>query len=144
VQVTINLKNAVLASAALIALGAGAAWAANKYGKPKSVIHVVTLSYKEGTTDAQKKQVLDGVEKMAAEVPGIRNVWLKSTKVQGYQYEKLANGTTEYRRMTDAFVMEFESEAAMAAYADHPAHAAWEKIYVPLRQRSATSDVTNP
>jgi hypothetical protein len=144
VQINFNLRTVVLASAALLALGAGAAWAANKYGKPKTIIHVVTLSYKEGTTDAQKKQVLDGVEKMASEIPGIRNVWLKAAKVQGYQYEKLANGSTEYRRMTDAFVMEFESDAAMAAYAEHPAHAAWEKIYVPLRHRSATSDVTNP
>ncbi len=133
----------VLGSAALLALAAGLGVAAHKYGKPKTVVHVVTLTYNEGTAEGQKKAVLDGVEKMAAEIPGIRNVWLKPAKVQGYQYEKLANGKEKYHRMTDAFVMEFESAAAMEAYANHPAHRSWEKLYVPLRARSATSDVTN-
>lgn len=138
----LNLKSAA-AAAVLVALGAAAGIAAQRYGKPKTVVHVVTLAYVEGTTDEQKKAVLDGVEKMASEIPGIRNVWLKPAKVQGYQYEKLATGKDKYHRMTDAFVMEFESAAAMETYANHPAHKAWEKLYVPLRARSATSDITN-
>lgn len=127
----------------LVALGTAAGFAAHRYGKPKTVVHVVTLTYVEGTTDDQKKAVLGGVEKMASEIPGIRNVWLKPAKVQGYQYEKLAGGKDKYHRMTDAFVIEFESAAAMETYANHPAHKAWEKLYVPLRARSATSDITN-
>lgn len=133
----------VAGTTALLALAAMAAGAAHKYGKPKTVVHVVTLAYNEGTSEDQKKAVLDGVEKMAGEIPGIRNVWLKPAKVQGYQFEKLANGREKYHRMTDAFVMEFESAAALEAYAKHPAHQAWEKLYVPLRARSATSDITN-
>ena len=127
----------------MLALAAMAAGAAHKYGKPRTVVHVVTLTYNEGTSEDEKKAVLDGVEKMAAGIPGIRNVWLKPAKVQGYQYEKLANGKEKYHRMTDAFVIEFDSAAAMDAYTNHPAHRAWEKLYVPLRARSATSDVTN-
>jgi|WetSurMetagenome_2_1015567.scaffolds.fasta_scaffold447697_1 hypothetical protein len=142
-QLTINLRSAVLASAVLFALGAGIGVAANKYGKPKSVIHVVTLYYKDGTTEEQKKTVLDGIEKMAAEIPGIKNVWLKSVKVQGSVQEKQADGAIKDRRLTDAFVIEFENEAAQKAYAENPAHAAWEKIYVPLRGQSRTSDITN-
>ena len=132
-----------LGLAALLLVAAGLGFAAHKYGKPKSVIHIVTLTYEDGTTEDQKKAVLEGIEKMAAEVPGIRNVWLKPAKVQGYQYEKLANGKERYHRMTEAFVIEFESAAALEAYTGHPAHRAWEKLYVPLRARSATTDVTN-
>lgn len=127
----------------LLALGLAAGMAANKFGKPKSVIHVVTLFYKDGTTEEQKRQVLDGVEKMAAEIPGIRNVWLKGMKVQGSVQEKTAEGKLINRNLTDAFVIEFESAEALKVYADHPAHAAWEKIYTPLRGQSRTSDITN-
>jgi Stress responsive A/B Barrel Domain. len=111
--------------------------------KPKSIIHVVTLYWKEGTTPEQKQAVLKGVEKMAKEIPGITNVWLKSIKVQGGYTEKLPNGELKTTPVTDAFVMEFKDEAAFKAYADHPAHREWEKIYIPVRGRSFTSDITN-
>ncbi len=139
----LSLKNAILAGAALLALGVGAGAAVNKYGKPKSIIHVVTLYYKDGTTDEQKKSVLDGIEKMAAEIPGIKNVWLRGVKVQGAYVEKQADGSMKSRPFTDAFAIEFEDERAFKAYDDHPAHRAWEKIYVPLRARSSTHDITN-
>ena len=142
-QLRLSLRRSLVVSAALVALGAGIALAANKYGKPKSIIHVVTLYYKDGTTEEQKKAVLEGVEKMAAEVPGIKNVWLKGIKVQGSFYEKQPDGSMKARPMTDAFVMEFESEAAFKAYDDHPAHRAWEKTYTQVRGRSTTHDITN-
>jgi hypothetical protein len=142
-QIALSLKKTLLASAALLALGAGIGIAANKYGKPKSVIHVVTLYYKDGTTDAQKKAVLDGIEKMAASIPGIKNVWLRPIKVQGNVQEKQPDGTVQNKMMTDAFVIEFENEEALKVYADHPAHKEWEKIYVPVRGQSRTSDITN-
>jgi hypothetical protein len=44
---------------------------------------------------------------------------------------------------TDAFVMEFEDDAAFKAYDNHPAHRAWEKVYTPVRGRSSTHDITN-
>ncbi len=142
-QLKLNLKNILLASVALVALGAGIATAANKYGKPKSIIHVVTLYYKDGTTDEQKKAVLDATEVMASEMPGIKNIWLKSVKVQGAYTEKLPDGSLKNHPMTDAFVIEFEDEAAFKAYDNHAAHRNWEKVYVPVRGRSATHDITN-
>jgi hypothetical protein len=138
-----SISNALLAGVLLLALGAGAGLAMMKHSAPKSVIHVVTLYYKDDVTDEQKKSVLAGIEKMADEVPGLKNVWLRSVKVQGSIVEKQADGTSVTRPFTDAFVMEFESEAAFKAYGDHPAHKAWEKIYMPLRGRSSTCDITN-
>lgn len=102
--------------------------------KPKSIIHVVTLYFKAGASDADKKKVLDGVDEMGKKIPGIKNVWLKSIKVQGD-----AGGTP----LTTAFVMEFVDEAAFKAYDNHPAHRAWEKIYIPVRGESRTHDITN-
>lgn len=143
-QVQLNGTKALMASAVLLALGAGLMAAANKYGKPKSVVHVVTLYYKDGTTDEQKRAVLEGVEKMASEIPGIRNVWLKSVKVQGTHAERQPDGSYKMRPFTDAFVLEFENEAAFKAYEDHPAHRTWsDRIYVPVRGRSSTHDITN-
>ncbi len=142
-QLTVTRPRAIIASLALLALGAAAGYAANKYSKPRSVIHVVTLYYKDGTTDEQKKAVLDGIEKMASEVPGLKNIWLKPVKVQGVYMEKQSDGSMKARPFTDAFVMEFENDAAFQAYANHPSHKAWEEIYTKDRGRSSTHDITN-
>ena len=128
------------AAAGALALAAVLAIGAPQYGKPKSIIHVVTLSYKPEATAAQKAAVLAGVERMAAEIPGIKNVWLQSVKVQGHY---TVEGQPKRILFTDAFVMEFESQAAFDKYGDHPAHKEWERIYLPVRARSWTHDITN-
>lgn len=116
---------------AAMLLGAGVALiAANRFAKPSSILHVVTVRFKADATAAQKADVLKGVEKMAAEIPGVKSVWTKGIKVQGEGF-------------TDAFVMEFESKKAFEAYADHAAHREWEKLYLPIRDQSTTHDITN-
>jgi hypothetical protein len=111
-------------------LGAGAGAAANKYGKPKSVIHVVTIRWNEGVTPEQIKAAVDGVEKVAADYAGIRNIWTKPLKVQGQGY-------------THAVVMEFESAEALEKYAGSAAQKEWYKVYLPIRGESTTHDITN-
>lgn len=96
---------------------------------PKSVIHVVTVSWKEGTTPAQIQAALDGVKALPAAYKGITRVWIKSIKVQGGK--------------ANAFVMEFVDEAALKAYADSPAQKEWYKTYIPIREESTTFDITN-
>jgi hypothetical protein len=128
------VRRALLTASLAAALGTGILIGANKYGKPKSIIHVVTLYWADSATAAQKKAALDGVEKMASEIPGLKNVWLKSIKVQGD-----AGG----KQLQSAFVMEFENAAAFKAYDDHPAHRAWEKVYTQVRGESRTHDITN-
>jgi len=124
----------------VIMAGSFGAFAAEK---PKSIIHVVTLYWKDGTTDAQKKAVLDGIEKMGKEIPGITRVWLKPVKVQGQYPVKQPGGEMKIFPVTDAFVIEFRDEQSFKAYADHPAHEEWERIYTEARGRSVTSDITN-
>ena len=138
-----RLNQTKIAGAALLAVAFVAGYAANKYNKPKSVLHVITMHYKDGTTDEQKKAVLDATEKMASEVPGLKNIWLKTAKVQGSYMDKQPDGSMKARPFTDVIGMEFEDDAAFKAYADHPSHKAWEKIYTDARGRSSTVDVTN-
>lgn len=125
------MKKTIAALAVSLAIfTAGALVGANKFGKPKSVIHVVTVKWKDGTTPEQIKAAIDGVEKVAADYPGIKNIWTRAIKVQGQGY-------------THAFVMEFASEDALAKYADSPAQKEWYKVYIPIRGQSTTHDITN-
>jgi hypothetical protein len=124
-------KKTLLAGIGALGLfAAGFLMAANKYGQPKTLVHVVTIQWNDDTTEAQKKAVYDGVVKMAGEIPGIRNVWTKPIKVQGQGY-------------SGAFVMEFDTKDALDAYAKHPAHEEWMKVYGPVHKESTTHDITN-
>jgi len=122
-----TLSIPVMVAALLVA---GIAVAQNKFRTPQSVLHVITVKWKADATDAQKQAALDGVKKMAAAVPGITNVWVKTLKVQPGDYNAV-------------IAMEFKDAAAFQAYADAPAHKEWEKVYLPIRQQSTTHDVTN-
>ncbi len=126
----LGITRIVAAVAGGLALfGAGIVAGANSVGTPHSVLHIITVQWKAGTTADQKAAAIEGVKKMAGEV-GIKNVWLKTLKVQPAEYG-------------NAIVMEFQDEAAFKKYTDSPAHKDWEKVYLPLREESRTHDVTN-
>src|ERR1700682_4200540 len=76
-------KTVLVIAGALGLFAAGLLVGANKFNQPKTLVHVVTIQWNDGTTDAQKQAVYDGVRKMAGEVPGIRNVWTNPIKAQG-------------------------------------------------------------
>lgn len=98
--------------------------------KPHSVIHVVTVKWKDGTTPAQISAALKGAEKVANDYKGITRVWTRALKVQGSGY-------------THAIVMEFRDEKALTDYTDSPAQKEWYKVYLPIRGESTTHDITN-
>ncbi|HLJ17694.1 MAG TPA: Dabb family protein [Bryobacteraceae bacterium] len=118
-----------LAGAALLFI-AGIAVGANRFSKPKTVLHVVTIKWKDDATADQKQAAIEGVDKMAAEIPGITRIWTKPLKVQGEGF-------------SGAFVIEFADQAAFDKYASNPAHKAWEKLYLPIRGESVTHDISN-
>ncbi len=123
---------ALFLTAALLSVGA--ATAATQTA-PKSVIHVVTVAWKEGTTPEQIQAALDGAQALPAAYKGITRVWTKALKVQN------TRETTVKR--THAIVMEFTDEAALKAYTDSDAQKAWYKVYLPIREQSTTHDITN-
>lgn len=103
----------------------------NKFGTPKSVIHVAIIKWKADVPDAERQKVLDGVKDMAAKIPGVKNVWLKGERIQP-------------RDFNSAFAIEFKDREAADAYAESPVHKAWADHYVPLREESRSIQVTNP
>ena len=119
--------------AGLLATGASIASAADT--APKSVIHVITVAFKDGTTPAQIQAALDGAQKLPGQYAGITHVWTKAIKVQNLDEAKV--------KKTHVIVMEFASEQALKDYTDSAAQKEWYKLYLPIRQQSTTYDITN-
>jgi hypothetical protein len=116
----------------VMTLTATATWlvAQNSFGTPKSIIHVSVIQWKEGVSAADKKRALDGVKDMAAKIPGMKNVWTKALRVQPEGYH-------------DAFVIEFENQAAADRYAKDPVHDAWTEAFAKIREASISPQITN-
>jgi hypothetical protein len=125
-------RYAISIFAAAVVFGAGilVGQGQNKYGTPSTVLHIVTVQFKADSTAEQQTAAIEGVKTMAAATPGIRNIWIKKLKVQPAEFSTV-------------FAIEFENKAAFDRYTDAPSHKAWEKLYLPIREKSTTHDVTN-
>lgn len=116
----------LLATALLLATTMAAADAT-----PKTVIHVITVKWKAGATPDQISKALAFVATMPSQYPGITHVWTRPIKKQvpeGYNH---------------LIVMEFANEDALKKYVDSPAQKRFYETYMPLREESRTSDITN-
>lgn len=96
---------------------------------PGTVLHIVNVKWKDDATPEQVQAVLDAVHDLPAKFPGIKRVWTKNLDYQG--------------EFSQAIVMEFESQDALKRYAGSPAQKAWYKLYLPVRDDSWISDVSN-
>ena len=104
----------------------------NRFGQPKTILHVVELKWSPAASDAQKQQAIDGIKDMATKIPGIKNIWIKADRIQP-------------RDFNAAYAIEFKDRDAADAYAESPLHQEWEqKYYVPIREASISEQVTNP
>lgn len=124
----IRIAVAVLVAAALF--GAGYISGQNKFGQPKTIIHISLIKWKADAPEAEKKKAIDGVKQMAAEIPGIKNIWLKPSRMQPRDFHT-------------AFVIEFEDRAAADRYAEHSVHATWSKQFLAVREASISPQITN-
>ena len=121
-------KKSILAICIIVALACAALLFAAP-AKPKTVVHVIAVQWKADASPAQIEKAIKAVETM--NYPGLKNVWTRPIKMQ------LPEG---YKTI---FVMEFASEQALKEYADSPAQKAWYEVYMPVREESRTSDITN-
>ena len=119
------------AVAALALFASGFIVGQNKFGQPKTIIHMVILKWNPGVSDTDKQGALEGVKDMAAKIPGVKNVWIKAERLQP-------------RDFSAAFAIEFQNRAAADAYAESPIHQAWEQKYTLLREASISEQVSNP
>ena len=123
------MKKVFLAACAAAVMMATGLLAADT--SPKTVIHVITIQWKAAATPAQIEKAIKGAEALPSQYPGITRVWTKAIKKQ------LADGYTHI------IVMEFASEDALQKYADSAAQKKWYEVYMPVREESRTSDITN-
>jgi antibiotic biosynthesis monooxygenase (ABM) superfamily enzyme len=105
--------------------------AQNRFGQPKTVIHVVVYKWKNTASEDDKQQALNGIKSMAAKIPGIKNIWLKTQRNQ-------------IRDFDGVYAIEFASPEAAADYAESPKHEAWRKRWEELRDNSLSFQASNP
>ena len=98
--------------------------------KPKTVLQVVTIKWTGEAAPEVRRAALDGIEKLATEIPGVQSVWLRTLR-------------TQPRDFMSAFALEFEDQAAADRFARHPAHETWNKTYLPIIEESRVQQVTN-
>lgn len=120
-----------IAGVATGSLRARSVAAQNKFGQPKTVLHVVVYKFKDATSENDRQQVLEGIKDVAKKVPGIKNVWLKTQRNQ-------------LKDFSGVYAIEFASPDAAADYAESPAHEAWSKQWQNLRETSLSFQVSNP
>jgi hypothetical protein len=118
-----------LAAAALFFSGYAAGQ--NHFGQPHTVLQVSLIKFNPGVTDAQGQEVIDGVKSMAAQIPGIKNIWLKAARMEPRDFDA-------------AIVIEFVDRAAADRYAESPIHEAWSKKLQQIRYTSVSPQITNP
>ena len=124
----VRMAAAALAAGALF--GAGYISGQNKFGQPKTIVHISLIKWKADAPEAEKQKAIDGVKEMAAQIPGIKNIWLKPTRMQPRDFHT-------------AFVLEFQDRAAADRYAEHPVHETWRKQFLAIREASISPQVTN-
>jgi antibiotic biosynthesis monooxygenase (ABM) superfamily enzyme len=105
--------------------------AQNRFGQPKTVLHVVVYKWKNTDSQDDKDQALNGIKTMAGKIPGIKNIWLKTERNQ-------------IRDFDGVYAIEFASAEAAADYAESPKHEAWRKRWEELRENSLSFQVSNP
>jgi hypothetical protein len=102
----------------------------NRFGQPKTILSISLLKFRPGVSDADKKAAIDGVRTLAGQIPGIKNIWLKTSRMQPRDFDA-------------AFVIEFASRDAADDYAESPLHDAWSKKLQTIRETSLSPQVTN-
>ncbi len=128
----------IAAAAALFASGVAAgSWhahsaaAQNRFGQPKTVVHFVVYKWKNTASQDDKDQALAGIKTMAAKIPGVKNIWLKTQRNQ-------------IRDFDGVYAIEFSGAEAAADYAESPLHETWRKRWEELRENSLSFQVSNP
>jgi hypothetical protein len=102
----------------------------NRFGQPKTVIHVVAYKFRAATSQNDQDHAINGIREMAAKIPGIKNIWLKTERNQ-------------MRDWSGVYVIEFASPEAAADYAESPLHETWRKNWEVLRENSLSFQISN-
>ncbi len=128
---TRNLRIAFFTCLAAALFFAGYAAGQNQFGQPRTVLQISLIKFNPGVSDADGQKVIDGVKKMAAQIPGIKNIWLKADRMEPRDFDA-------------AIVIEFVNRAAADRYAESPVHQSWSRQLQQIRLTSISPQITNP
>jgi Stress responsive A/B Barrel Domain len=103
----------------------------NRFGQPKTVLHVVVYKFRNDVSNYDREKAINGIKDMAGKIPGIKNVWLKTERNQ-------------IRDFSGVYAIEFTSAEAAADYSESPVHEAWSKTWQQQRENSLSFQVSNP
>jgi len=103
----------------------------NRFGQPKTVLHVVVYKFKADVSNYERDKAINGIKEMAGKIPGIKNIWLKTERNQ-------------IRDFSGVYAIEFTSPEAAADYAESPIHEAWSKTWQEKRENSLSFQISNP
>jgi len=120
-----------IAGIAAGSLHARSAAVQNRFGQPKTVLHVVIYKFKDATSNYDRDNAINGIREMAAKIPGVKNVWLKTERNQ-------------IKDFSGVYAIEFTSAEAAADYSESPVHEAWSKKWQELRENSLSFQISNP
>ena len=119
------------AGAAAGGLGTRSGAVQNRFGQPKTVLHVVVYKFKDNVSNYDREKTINGIRDMAGKIPGIKNVWLKTERNQ-------------LRDFSGVYAIEFTNAEAAADYAESPVHEAWSKMWQEQRENSLSFQISNP
>ena len=99
------------------------------------VSHVVLLKPKSDLSMADRDALLSAMKEAFASIPVIRRVRIGKRRLLGRSYESLMTDDYEF-----LCVIEFDDEAALRTYLDHPAHAELGKLFYVSAERALVYD----
>lgn len=118
----------------------------------KKLMHCFVFTPVESATEADWQAFFKATDELPGKIPGLNKVWYGKLRVpltifssDAATRKKLAAGEKEVTGPVTRLVrqwgvcMEFNDEAALKVYADHPAHKAWEQVYFKVRQPMTTT-----
>jgi len=103
----------------------------NRFGQPRTVLHVVVYKFRDNVSNYDRERAINGIKDMAGKIPGIKNVWLKTSRNQ-------------VKDFSGVYAIEFTSAEAAADYAESPVHEAWSKTWQEQRENSLSFQISNP
>jgi len=112
-------------------LHARSALVQNRFGQPKTVLHVVVYKFRDDVSNYDREKAINGIKEMAGKIPGIKNIWLKTERNQASDF-------------SGVYAIEFTSAEAAADYSENPVHEAWSKSWQQKRENSLSFQVSNP
>ena len=110
---------------------AGGTAAQNRFGQPRTVLHVVVYKFRDNVSNYDREKTINGIRDMAGKIAGIKNVWLKTARNQ-------------IKDFSGVYAIEFTSAEAAADYAESPVHEAWSKMWQEQRENSLSFQISNP